>query len=178
MKKSKTYTPLYTYFITLEVGGTINRVIQVEQGSDLSLYIKWHLSLASNKDGTYHNRSYVSYHSQFDIAQQGYRAHQYGVSGERIQESVDYRKYFITDYKTKPFFQLHWNSIPSDIVIKKPTREDVVFKIEPNDNVEVLFFSMHRADLLARDFDNMSSRELKLSGYSIIASIYKRPPYK
>lgn len=170
------YKPAREYFITIRSKGRYYRILKLEQGEDGSFYVKWNLSLAKSVDGDYNYRSYRSYHIKHDEKKDGYKVHQYGCGGDRIKESEECHKIFITDYNIA-FFKFSFDSLSSGVEIDKLTKKDIVFEEDIiKDDItrfEIVLFSDKRADLLEHDCDNMISKKVDLEGYYLIVSLFK-----
>ena len=172
-KKREPYKAHKEYYLTIKSNNKYYRLLKFEQGQDKSFYVKWNLSLSKNKDGAYNHRSYISYHNKYDVEKCGYRVHQYGCGGNRIKKSINYRKKFITDYASN-FFEYNFDKMPDSVIIKKPFKEDIVFKIDDFSNCKILLFSDKRNDLLKKDFENMISKKVDLESYFLIVSLFKK----
>ena len=173
------YNSSKEYFITFKVDNQYQRMIKIEQGNDDSLYIKWSLSLAKNKDGQYNHRSYRSYHSKYDSIHRGYRSHMKGCGGRddinsgvdrsgNIIDSIVYHKTFITEWD-KGILGFGFNEPYGTVVINALTGEDIVFESSDYNKLKITFFSMKRKDLLEKDYDNATCRLLKFNNYDLIA---------
>lgn len=173
---NRIYKSAREYFITIKSEGKYHRILKLEQGDDGSFYVKWNLFLAKSVDGDYNYRSYTSYHIKYNEKKSGYRVHQYGCGGNRIKESEEYYKFFITDYNVA-FFKFGFDSLSSGIVIDELIEKDIVFEEDiVKDGItrfEILLFSDKRADLLEHDCDNMISKRVGLEDYYLIVSLFK-----
>lgn len=174
---NRIYKPAREYFITIKSEGKYYRLLKLEQGDDGSFYVKWNLFLAKSLDGDYNYRSYASYHIKYNEEKGGYRVHQYGCGGNRIKESEEYHKIFITDYNVA-FFKFGFDSLSSGVEIDKLTEKDIFFEEDiikgGITRFEIVLFSDKRADLLEHDCDNIISRKVDLQGYYLIVSLFKK----
>lgn len=170
------YRPAKFYYITLKFNDEYHRMIKIEQGFDGSIYIKWNLFLAKNKDGQYNNRSYKSYHIKHDPNKGGYRVHTRGCGGNRIDRSISYNKKFITEYSC--FFEFNFDLPYDTVCVEKADGCDIVFNAMDYKKSTISFHSMKRADLLNGEYDNAETRKLIFNGFDLIVLFMNKTKQK
>ena len=160
------YKTLKEYYLTIKSNNKFYRLLKFEQGVDKSFYIRWNLELFTSK---------ISYHKKYDSNKKGFRVHQYGCSGDRIIESINYRSKFITDYYNS-FVEFHFNKLSDDNKIERSGDKDLIFDIEEDeiDKYKIVLFSDKRKDLLDKDYNNMSIKKIDLVDYYLIVSLFKK----
>lgn len=160
------YNTLKEYYLTIKSNNKLYHLLKFEQGVDKSFYIRWNLELFTSK---------ISYHKRYDSNEKGFRVHQYGCSGDKIIESVNYRSKFITDYHNS-FAEFHFNKLSDDNKIERLEDRDLIFDIGEDeiDKYKIVLFSDKRKDLLDRDYYNMFSKKINLVDYYLIVSLFKK----
>lgn len=151
-------------YLTVKNDTKYYRIIKFEESAkDRSIIIRhlWHLHAKS------------TYHTNHGSMKPPYESHLRGCSGKMIQESIDNRKKFITDYDNQ-FQKIHFTELPENCMIPKIYSHDVVLDITNKNfskyNIEL--FSYKRNDLLGKDFDNAVIDLIQLRTHKIIAGCF------
>ncbi|MFW6172469.1 MAG: hypothetical protein ACOC5T_01875 [Elusimicrobiota bacterium] len=169
------YKPEREYYVTLKDSRDYYRYLKIEQGRDNSLYIKHQLALAKSKDGNYPERSYVSYHANYNKEKGGYKVHQYGCGGNRIEPSERYSPIFAPVEAYREFIRISIGRKEHELKINTTTNEDLVFNLPKSfSNYEFVFFSQ-RGWKLAEDKDIfLLAKKIVLNDYDVICTICEK----
>lgn len=156
--------PVAYKYITFHSGGTLQRVLCIEEGKDGSCYV-WHLPRTSGRKIAYHNNRGQNIPP--------YQRHHYGAGYHKIPESVSYAQKFITEYKDSPFAIYYWagKNVGGE-TITTATPNDIVFNLDKFsfDNFELALFSDYRSDLVQSRRFNAEGFMVSLKTLNLVVS--------
>lgn len=165
--------PVAYKYITFYSGGTLQRVLCIEEGKDGSCYV-WHLPKTSGRK--------IAYHNNRGQSMPPYQRHHYGAGYHKIPDSISYTQKFITEYKDSPFSVYHWGgkNVGGEL-IKTITSHDIVFNLDKFnfDSFELALFSDHRSELAQSEWANAEGKMVLLKTFNLVASmLYRNKPHK
>lgn len=150
--------------IVIKNGEYLYKLFSVEMSNkDGSIFIRhlWHLNAKS------------SYHNNFGTNRPPFRYHMRGCSGNIIEDSIQERSKFITNYKTA-FLDVSFPELPDDELIENLSDKDVVLDISNKNfsKYRIVFFSDYRKDLLEREAINAVVAPIIINGSMFIVGCF------
>lgn len=150
--------------IVIKNGDDLYKLFSVEiSNRDGSIFIRhlWHLNAKS------------SYHNNFGMNRPLFRYHMRGCAGNIIEDSIQERFKFITNYKTA-FLDVSFPELPYDMLIKNLSNKDVVLDISKKNfsKYRIVFFSDYRKDLLEREAMNAVVASITMNENMLIVGCF------